>query len=71
MGPVCQMLTLAGDGYVDIGDSISFSPTNAFSVGGWFSPSELNGTQRYLVHKDAQFSLGLHQQRIAFYVYGF
>src|SRR5665647_3860817 len=23
MGPVCQMLTLAGDGYIDIGDSIS------------------------------------------------
>jgi hypothetical protein len=52
------MLTLAGDGYVDIGDSISFSATNAFSVGGWFSPSELNSTHRYLVHKDGQFSLG-------------
>jgi hypothetical protein len=58
MGPVCQMLTLAGDGYVDIGDSISFSATNAFSVGGWFSPSELNSTHRYLAHKDGQFSLG-------------
>ena len=57
-GPVCQMLTLAGDGYIDIGDSISFSPTNAFSVGGWFSPAQLNSTPRFLVHKDGQFSLG-------------
>src|SRR5665647_1117018 len=58
MGPVCQMLTLAGDGYIDVGDSISFSATNAFSVGGWFSPSELNSTHRFLAHKDGQFSLG-------------
>jgi len=58
MGPVCQMLTLAGDGYIDIGNSITFSATNAFSVGGWFSPSQLNSTHRYLAHKDGQFSLG-------------
>ena len=66
MGPVCQMLTLAGDGYIDIGDSISFSATNAFSVGGWFSPSELNNIYRCLAHKDGQFTLGYLENVLRF-----
>ena len=46
-----------GDGYVDCGDSISFSGDSQFAVGCWFSPSSLDENQRYLIHKSGQFAL--------------
>ena len=57
-GPVCRLLTFAGDGSIDIGNTLTFSLTNKISVGGWFSPINLDGTVRYLAHKDGQFALG-------------
>ena len=48
---------LQGDGYVDCGDSVTFSADAQFSVGCLFSPSSLSANPRYLIHKDGQFSL--------------
>ena len=48
---------LQGDGYVDCGDSVTFSTDTQFSVGCLFSPSSLSANPRYLIHKDGQFAL--------------
>ena len=56
-GPVCKLLTFAGAGSIDIGNTLTFSSVNKLSVGGWFSPVDLDGTVRYLAHKDGQFAL--------------
>jgi hypothetical protein len=53
-----KILTFNGATYIDLGNSISFSPTNAFSVGGWVSPSILDETERNFVYKQDQFALG-------------
>jgi len=57
-GPITKILTLAGDGYVDVGDSINFhaqSGVGKFSVGAWFSPSANDSTDRNIIHKADQF----------------
>jgi hypothetical protein len=56
-GPIYKMVTFAGDGYVDCGDSLTFSNDAQFSIGTWLSPSELASGTRYLIHKDGQFVL--------------
>ena len=48
---------LQGDGYVDCGDSVTFSADTQFSVGCLFSPSSLSANPRFLIHKDGQFGL--------------
>ena len=53
----CKYQALQGDGYVDCGDSITFSTDTQFSVGCLFSPSSLSANPRYLIHKDGQFAL--------------
>jgi len=58
-----------GSSYVDIGDTITFSSTNKFSIGGWISPSTQDGTSRYIVHKDGQFSLKVVNGAIVLTVY--
>jgi len=53
----CKYQALQGDGYVDCGDSITFSADTQFSVGCLFSPSSLDETPRSLIHKSGQFGL--------------
>jgi hypothetical protein len=58
IGGGAKVLALQGDGYVDCTNAVSLSVNaSCFSVGGWFSPVDLDNTVRYLAHKDGQFGL--------------
>ena len=58
IGGGAKVLALQGDGYVDCTDAIDLSVNGScFSVGGWFSPVNLDNTIRFLAHKDGQFAL--------------
>jgi hypothetical protein len=58
IGGGAKVLALQGDGYVDCGTGINLdSNDSCFSVGGWFSPVDLDNTNRFLAHKDGQFAL--------------
>jgi hypothetical protein len=56
-----KILDFLGSTYIDA-DQVADPPadlhaSNKFSIGGWFSPSSLDTTRRYLIHRDGQFSL--------------
>jgi hypothetical protein len=56
-----KILDFLGSTYIDA-DQVADPPvdphaTNKFSIGGWFSPSSLDTTCRYLIHRDGQFSI--------------
>ena len=56
IGGGAKVLALQGDGYIDCTNSVDLSANaSCFSVGGWFSPVNLDNTVRYLAHKDGQF----------------
>jgi hypothetical protein len=58
IGGGAKVMALQGDGYVDCTAAISLSVNDScFSVGGWFSPVDLDTTERHLAHKADQFSL--------------
>ena len=60
-GPVTKVLTLnGGSSYVSLGDEskTGINLTGNLSVGGWFSPSASDSTDRHIIHKDGQFGLG-------------
>ena len=59
-GPVTKMLTFNGEStYVSLGDEskTGINLTGKLSVGGWFSPSASDTTERYIAHKSGQFAL--------------
>ena len=56
-----KILDFLGSTYIDA-DQVADPPadlhaSNKFSIGGWFSPSSLDTTRRYLIHRDGQFGL--------------
>jgi hypothetical protein len=58
IGGGAKVLALQGDGYVDCTTAVSLDANSScFSVGGWFSPVNLDSTLRFLAHKDGQFAL--------------
>jgi hypothetical protein len=58
IGGGAKVLALQGDGYVDCTTAVSLDANaSCFSVGGWFSPVNLDNTVRFLAHKDGQFAL--------------
>ena len=58
IGGGAKVLALQGDGYIDCTNAIDLSVNEScFSVGGWFSPVNLDNVVRYLAHKDGQFAL--------------
>ncbi len=58
IGGGAKVLAVQGDGYVDCNTTIDLSVNGScFSVGGWFSPVNLDNIVRHLAHKDGQFGL--------------
>ena len=70
IGGGAKVLALQGDGYVDCGSTISLDVNDScFSVGGWFSPVDLDNIERYLAHKSGQFSLSYVNTVLQFTLY--
>ena len=59
-GPIAKMLEFNGsNSWVSLGDEskTKINMTGKLSFGGWFSPSALDSTSRYVIQKGDQFSL--------------